>query len=64
MALGLAGVSELIAGRGLAYDSRAARQLAAKLHAAAAAATAEVSAELGAAHALRLARPGRSENCR
>jgi ribonucleoside-diphosphate reductase alpha chain len=55
IALGLAGVGELIAGRGLAYDGRAARQLAARLHAAAAAATAEVSAALGSPHALRLA---------
>ena len=55
VALGLAGVAELTAGRGLAYDGRAARQLVAKLYAAAGAATAEVSADLRASHALRMA---------
>jgi ribonucleoside-diphosphate reductase alpha chain len=54
VALGLAGVAELIVARGLAYDSDDGRAVAAQLHEAAAAATREVSAALAAEHGLRL----------
>ena len=50
VALGLAGVAELIAARGLAYDSDGARSLAARLHQSALAET----ETLGGGHALRL----------
>jgi len=54
VALSLAGVAELIVGRDLAYDSDAARALAAGLHAQALAATDPICAALGGAHAVRL----------
>ncbi len=54
IALALAGVAELIVGRGMAYDSDAARALAADLHAQALAAADTMSAALGAAHAVKL----------
>jgi ribonucleoside-diphosphate reductase alpha chain len=54
VALGLAGVAELIVGRGLAYDSDPGRALAAGLHQAAAEAARAVGDGLGAAHALRI----------
>ena len=54
VALGLAGVAELIVGRGLAYDSDAARALAADLHAQALASADVASAALGGGHALKL----------
>jgi len=54
VALGLAGVAELIAGRGLAYDSDQGRALAVGLHQAAAEVTRTASDALGGAHGLRL----------
>jgi ribonucleoside-diphosphate reductase alpha chain len=54
VALGLAGVAELIVGRGLVYDSDAARALAADLHAQALAAADDASAALGAGHAVKI----------
>ena len=54
VALGLAGVAELIVGRGLAYDSDEARALAAALHTQALAAADAVSATLGGGHALKV----------
>ena len=54
LALTLAGVAELIVGRGLAFDSDAGRALAAELYRGADAVAAEASAELGGGHAVRL----------
>ncbi len=54
VALGLAGVAELIVGRGLAYDSDEARALAAELHTQALAAADAASATLGGGHALKI----------
>jgi ribonucleoside-diphosphate reductase alpha chain len=54
VALGLAGVAELIAARGLAFDSDQARALAAELHQAAAEVARAAGDALGAGHGLRL----------
>ncbi|HWF77792.1 MAG TPA: ribonucleotide reductase [Caulobacteraceae bacterium] len=54
IALRLAGVAELIVGRALAYDSDAARALAAEMHGRALAAADAASAALGGGHALKL----------
>ena len=54
VAPGLAGLAELVVGRGLAYDSDAARALAADLHAQALVVAEDASATLGGGHALKL----------
>jgi ribonucleoside-diphosphate reductase alpha chain len=54
VALGLAGVGELIVSLGLAFDSDAARALAADLHTLALTAADTVAATLGATHAVRI----------
>jgi ribonucleoside-diphosphate reductase alpha chain len=54
VALGLAGVAELLVSRGLVYDSAAARAAAAELHRAALDETGAVSETLGVTHALGL----------